>query len=94
MISSLIKSSCCLAILKTDNYEICEQYKKIFVQKPCNHGNQGTFFTAGQNRHRGGHVTTETRASSLLQSKNDLKALLALGIKHLWIYFAPTGRFL
>jgi hypothetical protein len=25
--------------------------------------------------------------------KNDLKALLALGIKNLWIFFEPLGRF-
>jgi hypothetical protein len=28
-----------------------------------------------------------------LWGKNDLKALLALGVKHQWISFEPLGRF-
>jgi hypothetical protein len=36
----------------------------------------------------------ENRASCLLQGKNDLKALLALGIKDLRIYFELLAKFL
>jgi hypothetical protein len=34
-----------------------------------------------------------TRASCLMYGKNDLKALLDLGIKDLWISFKLPGRF-
>jgi hypothetical protein len=51
------------------------------------------YFTVGQKRHKVCDVTVATRDSCLLLGKNDLKALLALGIKHLWISFEPFGRF-
>jgi hypothetical protein len=38
-------------------------------------------------------VTMVTKACSLLYGKNDLKALLASGIRNLWISFEPIGRF-
>jgi hypothetical protein len=34
-----------------------------------------------------------TKACNLLQGKNDIKALLALGIKDVRIFFEPLGRF-
>jgi hypothetical protein len=37
-------------------------------------------------------VTMVTKVCTLLWGKNDLKALLASGIKDLWIYFDPIGR--
>jgi hypothetical protein len=38
-------------------------------------------------------VTLVTKACNLLWSRNNLKTLLALGVKHLWISFEPRGRF-
>jgi hypothetical protein len=40
-------------------------------------------FTIGQKRHEGSEVPMETRAYSLLWSKNDLKAFLAWGVTDL-----------
>jgi hypothetical protein len=47
----------------------------------------------GQKRHTVSDVTMETRASSLLMSKEVLKALLASCIKDLWISFESLGKF-
>jgi hypothetical protein len=44
-------------------------------------------FTSGQKRHIGSDVTMETRVSCLQEGRNNLKALLPLGIKDLWISF-------
>jgi hypothetical protein len=40
-----------------------------------------------------GDATMATKACNLLQDKNDLQALLALGMEDLWISFEPLGRF-
>jgi hypothetical protein len=50
------------------------------------------YFTSGQKEHKHSDVTMETRHCSLLQSITNLKALLAFGIKDLWISFEPRGR--
>jgi hypothetical protein len=50
-------------------------------------------FTVGQSQHKGSDVTVETRASCLLLGRNDLKVLLALDVKDLWIFFELLGKF-
>jgi hypothetical protein len=47
----------------------------------------------GQKQHKGSDVTMETRRTCLLWGRNDLKALLALGIKDLWLSFEMHGKF-
>jgi hypothetical protein len=48
------------------------------------------YFAVGQ-KYKSSGLTMETRA--YIRRKNDLKALLALGIKDVWVSFEPLGRF-